>query len=216
MSSGKFVNIRIGLVEDQRLIRELLAAVLSREADFEVVAQAGTGQEAIEVARAASLDVFVVDISLPDLDGVEVARLLLKRRPGPRVLALSVHEEPYFVRQMLDAGADGYVVKSGAVEELVRAIRSVHEGRMYLSPTIARQALGKPSPGAPAVLTPRERQVLKLIADGQHSDEIAARLSISAGTVEAHRRNIMAKLGMHTVAELTKYAIREGLTGLTP
>lgn len=208
------MSIRIALVEDQRLIRELLVTALSREKDFEIVAQVETGRDAIAVADTASPDVFIVDISLPDFDGLEVARALRKSRPRLPILALSVHEEPYFVRQMLGAGADGYVVKSGAVEELVRAIRSVCDGRMYLSPRVARQAMGKPAAGDPMTLTPRERQVLKMIADGKHSAAIAARLSISESTVEAHRRNLMNKLGLHNVAELTKYAIREGLTSL--
>lgn len=207
------MSIRIALVEDQRMIRDLLVAVLSQQQGFEVVAQAGTGKEALAAANAVKPDVFVVDISLPDVDGLQVARELRKARPELSILALSVHEEPYFVQQMISAGADGYVVKSGAADELVRAIRSVHEGRMYLSPSIARQAVGKP-PGDPLGLTPRERQVLKLIADGKHSAAIAARLSIAEATVEAHRRNLMSKLGLHNVAELTKYAIREGLTSL--
>lgn len=209
------MGIRIALVEDQRMVRDLLVAVLSREPGFEVVSQAATGKEAIAAAEAVMPDVFVVDISLPDVDGLQVARALRKARPKMPILALSIHEEPYFVRQMIGAGADGYVVKSGAVEELVRAIRSVHEGRMYLSPSIARQAIGKPLDRHAPALTPRERQVLKLLADGKHSAAIAARLSISEATVEAHRRNIMAKLSLHTVAELTKYAIREGLTSLS-
>lgn len=207
------MSIRIALVEDQRLIRDLLVTVLSRERGFEVVAQAGTGKEAIAAADAVDPDVFVVDISLPDLDGLQVARALRKARPKLPILALSVHEEPYFVRQMLGAGADGYVVKSGAMEELVQAIRTVHEGRMYLSPKIARQAVDRPRAGITA-LTPRERQVLALVADGKHSGEIAAALSISVGTVEVHRRNLMAKLSLHSIAELTKYAVREGLTSL--
>jgi len=207
------MGIRIALVEDQRLIRELLAAVLSRETDFEVVAQVGTGREAISAEIEVRPDVFVVDISLPDVDGLEVARALRRNRPRLPILALSIHEEPYFVREMLQAGADGYVVKSAAMEELVRAIRAVHEGRMYLSPKIARQAVGARVRRA-QLLTARETEVLRLIAEGKHSGQIAARLSISSGTVEAHRRNIMVKLGLHSVAELTKYAVREGLTSL--
>lgn len=206
------MGIRVALVEDQRLVRELLVTVLSGDGDFEVVAQAASGREAIAAAQAAHPDVLVLDISLPDLDGLQVARELRQLCPGMPILVLSVHEEAYFVRRMLGAGAQGYVVKSGAMDELVRAIRAVHEGRMYLSPSVARQAVGEP--GDSRVLTPRERQVLKLIADGKHSADIAARLSISEATVEAHRRNLMAKLGLHTIAQLTKYAIREGLTSL--
>jgi two-component system NarL family response regulator len=208
------MGIRVVLVEDQRLVRELLVTVLSRDGDFEVVAQAASGREAIAAAQTARPEVLVLDISLPDLDGLQVAREVRKLNPVLPILALSVHEEAYFVRRMLGAGADGYVVKSGAVDELLRAIRAVHEGRMYLSPGVARQAVGKPVAGDSPTLTQRERQVLKLIADGMHSPGIADRLSISEATVEVHRRNLMAKLGLHTIAQVTKYAIREGLTSL--
>jgi two-component system NarL family response regulator len=209
------VSIRIELAEDQRLIRELLAGVLAREADFQIVAEAGTGREAIALAQSTRPDIVVLDISLPDVDGMEVARTLRKAQPKLAILALSVHEEPYFVQEMLRAGADGYVVKSAAVRELVQAIRTVSQGSMYLSPVITRQAVGRGPAfltGAAARLSAREREVLILIANGKTSAEIAARLQISAGTVEAHRRNIMTKLGLHTIAELTKYAVREGLT----
>jgi two-component system NarL family response regulator len=207
------MGIRIAVAEDQRLIRELLVGVLAREADFEVVAEASTGKEAIAAAQSARPDILVLDIALPDLDGVEVARILRKAQPKLAILALSIHEEPYFVQQMLRAGADGYVVKSAAVGELVQAIRSVRQGKMYLSPAITRHAVGKNLARLSAArLSAREREVLVLIANGKHSAEIAAELSISVGTVEAHRRNIMTKLGLHTIAELTKYAVREGLT----
>lgn len=209
------MGIRIELAEDQRLIRELLAGVLALEADFQVVAEAGTGREAIALAASTQPDIVVLDISLPDIDGMEVARALRKAQPKLPILALSIHEEPYFVQEMLRAGADGYVVKSAAVRELVQAIRTVSQGSMYLSPVITRQAVGRGPAflsGAAARLSAREREVLILIANGKTSAEIAARLSISAGTVEAHRRNIMTKLGLHTIAELTKYAVREGLT----
>ena len=209
------MSIRIELAEDQRLIRELLAGMLAREADFQIVAEAGTGREAIALAQSTQPDLVVLDISLPDLDGMEVARILRQAQPKLAILALSIHEEPYFVQEMLRAGADGYVVKSAAVRELVQAIRSVHQGSMYLSPVITRKAVGRGvtfSSGAAARLSAREREVLILIANGKTSAEIAARLQISAGTVEAHRRNIMTKLGLHTIAELTKYAVREGLT----
>jgi DNA-binding NarL/FixJ family response regulator len=205
------MSIRIAVAEDQRLIRELLVTVLARETDFEVVAEASTGRETIVLAESAHPDILILDIALPDIDGMEVARTVRKAQPKLSILALSIHEDSYSVREMLRAGADGYVVKSAAVAELVAAIRSIIQGRMYLSPAIARLAIGKPLPNG-AHLTRREREVLALIASGKHSSEIAARLSISAGTVEAHRRNIMAKLGLHSIAELTKYAVREGLS----
>jgi two-component system NarL family response regulator len=198
------------IAEDQRLIRELLAQVLAREADFEVVAQAASGKEAIALVRSAAPDVLVLDVGLPDMSGVEVARVLHNTQPKLGIVTLSMHEEPYFVQQMIQAGAEGYVVKSAALTELVQAIRSVHDGRMYLSPAITRHAVGKAA--GPARLSEREAQVLALIANGYQSPAIAAKLAISVGTVEAHRRNIMTKLDLHTIAELTKYAVREGLT----
>ena len=206
------MSVRIGLAEDQRLVRELLAGVLAREAGFEVVGEAATGREAIALAQSAQPDILVLDVALPDLDGIAVARALSKDQPKLAILALSIHEEPYFVQEMLRAGARGYVVKSAAVGELVQAIHSVRQGRMYLSPAVTRHALAASLPPSSAVrLSSREREVLVLVANGMHSAEIAAELSISVGTVEAHRRNIMAKLGLHTIAELTKYAVREGL-----
>jgi two-component system NarL family response regulator len=205
------MGIKIAVAEDQRLIRDLLVAVLSRESGFQVVAEASTGRETIALAESAHPDVLLLDVSLPDIDGMEVARAVRKTQPKLPILALSIHEDSYFVREMLRAGADGYVVKSAAMAELVQAIRSVTQGRMYLSPSIARLAVGKAFPDS-ATLTRREREVLVLIANGKHSAAIAARLSISVGTVEAHRRNIMTKLGLHSIAELTKYAVREGLT----
>lgn len=206
------MGIRIAVAEDQRLIRDLLVAVLARESDFQIVGEASTGRETIALAQSARPDILVLDIALPDIDGMEVARTVRKAQPKLPILALSIHEDPYSVREMLRAGADGYVVKSAAVGELVQAIRSVTQGRMYLSPAIARLAVGKPSAEEDASLTRREREVLALIANGRHSAAIAAKLSISVGTVEAHRRNIMTKLGLHSIAELTKYAVREGLT----
>jgi DNA-binding NarL/FixJ family response regulator len=208
------MSIRIEIAEDQRLIRELLAGVLAREADFQIVAEATNGREAIALAQSTRPDILVLDVSLPDMDGMEVARTLRKAQPKLVILALSIHEEPYFVQEMLRAGADGYVVKSAAVKELVQAIRSANQGSMYLSPAVTRHAVGKGLAvlSGAARLSARERQVLVLIANGKTSAEIATKLSISAGTVEAHRRNIMTKLGLHTIAELTKYAVREGLT----
>jgi two-component system NarL family response regulator len=209
------VSIRIAIAEDQRLIRELLVGVLGREAGFEIVAEASTGKEAIALAQSTRPDILVLDVTLPDLDGMQVARTLHKKQPKLGILALSIHEDPYFVQEMLRAGADGYVVKSAAVTDLVQAIRSLSQGKMYLSPTVTRHAVGRNAAlfsGAAHRLSAREREVLVLVANGKHSAQIAVKLGISVGTVEAHRRNIMVKLGLHTIAELTKYAVREGLT----
>ena len=211
---GETMAIRLAIAEDQRMVRELLSALLVREPDLEVVGEAATGTEALALAAQLRPDVLVLDIGLPDVDGIEVARTVKRSLPGVRLLALSVHGERRFVQQMLDAGADGYVVKAAALEELVQAIRVVAQGNVYLSPEITRAALRGDGTDEETALGARERQVLALLAEGKRSAEIAAGLHISPATVEVHRRNIMRKLGLHTIAELTKYAIRKGLTSL--
>ena len=211
------VPIRIVIAEDQRLVRELMATLLGRESDMAIVGEASTGPEALSVVHASHPDVLLLDIGLPEVDGVEVARTLRKESAPSRIIALSVHTERRFVQEMLQIGVEGYIVKSAAVKELVQAIRTVMEGRVYLSPEIAHEALERMGPvslSRIARLGRRERQVLALLADGKRSTEIASTLAISVATVEVHRRNIMRKLDLHTVAELTKYAIREGLTSL--
>jgi two-component system NarL family response regulator len=212
------MGIRIAVAEDQQMVRELLIALLARESGFELAGEAGTGHDAIALARAAHPDVLVLDVALPDLDGAEVARRVRAAQPQVRILALSIHSDEQYVRRMLKAGADGYVVKSGALADLVEAIRSIAQGKMYLSQAVLPHAVGRT--GAPpfareaARLGHREREVLALIAEGKHSADIAARLGITTATVEVHRRNIMHKLDLHTIAQLTKYAVREGLSRL--
>jgi two-component system NarL family response regulator len=211
------MTIGIVIAEDQRLVRELIATLLGREADMAVVGEASTGREALRAVDAARPDVLVLDIGLPELDGIEVARRLHREHPDLRIIALSVHTEPHVVREMLQAGAHAYLVKSAAPAELVQAIRAVMQHSVYLSPEIAREALdgmAAPVHRSGRQLGQREREVLALLATGKRSSEIAAALSISSATVEVHRRNIMRKLDLHSVAELTKYAIRHGLTSL--
>lgn len=211
------MTIRVAIVDDQRLVRELLAALLGRQPDMAVLATAETGKEALEISASLQPDVLLLDIGLPDLSGVEVARALRVQAPRTRVLALSIHNEPHVVRDMLAAGAAGYVLKSAAVSELLGALRAVVEGAIYLSPDVAHTAVGA-ALAAGAIKSPtlgrRERQVLALVAAGKRTPQIAAQLGISPDTVESHRRNIMRKLGLHSVAELTKFALREGLTSL--
>jgi two-component system NarL family response regulator len=199
------------LVEDQRLFNEILAATLRREPDVEVVATAQTGSEALHIACALRPQVLLVDIGLPDLSGIEVARAVRVRAPDVRLVALSIHDEPEIVRNMLEAGASGYVLKSAALDDLVQALRVVVQGGTYLSREVAQVGAGLP---ARPRLARRERQVLALIAEGKHGPQIAAQLGISPATVEVHRRNIMTKLGVHTVAALIKAALREGLISL--
>jgi two-component system NarL family response regulator len=213
------MTTRLAIAEDQRLIRELLIAMLVREPDFEVIGEAATGPEAIKLANKLRPDVLLLDIGLPELDGVAVTRTLKKTQPALRILALSIHTEKHFIEEMLRAGADGYMVKAAALSELVYAIKIVAQGKLYLSPEVARSALSDflSPPSATEIasnLSMREKQVLALMAGGGRSAEIAKRLHISVSTVEAHRRNITRKLGLHTIAELTKYALRNGLTSL--
>ena len=208
------MTIRIAIAEDQRMMRELLSALLARESDFQVVGEAASGREALALAARLAPDVLLLDIGLPDLGGAEVARTLRKNGTPVKLLALSIHAERHAVQQMLAAGADGYVVKSSALQELVQAIRAVAQGKVYLSPDITREALPDVDDEDGAPLAARERQVLALLAEGKRSSEIGRKLAISTATVEAHRRNIMRKLGLHTIAQLTKYAVRKGLTPL--
>jgi DNA-binding NarL/FixJ family response regulator len=210
------MTIRIAIAEDQRIVREVLAALLASEPDMSVIGQASTGPEAIDMALAMHPDVLVLDIGLPGVDGLQVARTLTAQLPDLKVLALSVHSEAPYVHGMLNAGAAGYVDKSSAYSELVRAIRIVSEDKIYLSPSVTRGALANQANGtytsaAGSHISQREREVLKLLAEGKRSIQIAQELHISVATVEAHRRNIMRKLDLHTIAELTRYAVREGL-----
>jgi DNA-binding NarL/FixJ family response regulator len=201
------------------MVRELLAALLARETDLAVVGEAANGREAIDMVQKLRPDLLVLDVGLPEIDGIEVARRLRASQPGLKLLALSIHSEERFVQAMLNAGANGYLLKTSAVTELVQAIRAVTQGKLYVSPEVAREThadeLGAGAPASQSIpIGRRERQVLALLAEGKRSHEIAAQLSISIATVEAHRRNIMRKLGLHTVAELTRYAVRKGLTAL--
>jgi two-component system NarL family response regulator len=205
------MTIRIAIAEDQRMLRELLCAVLTKEPGLVVVGEAATGPEALDMAQALKPDVLVLDIGLPETDGIQVARALRKSQPALKLLALSIHEEKRFIQDMLKAGADGYVVKSAALAEIVEAIEAITQDKIYLSQAVSREAL---TDNLSSVLGARERQVLGLIAQGRRSGEIALSLHISPATVEAHRRNIMRKLGLHTVAELTRYAVREGIAEL--
>jgi two-component system NarL family response regulator len=212
------VKIKVLLVEDHRMVREALRDVLTQVADIEVAAEAGDAREALEQIRLIAPDVIVLDIGLPDLNGIEVATRLRELGSHAKVVALSAFSDKRFVTAMLRAGASAYVTKSAAGTELVRAIRAVAAGQGYFSPDIAgtlatemRDSAGHREAPTP---TRREREVLRLIAEGERSPAIAAQLHVSVATVEVHRRNLMRKLSLRTVADLTKYAIREGIVAL--
>jgi two-component system NarL family response regulator len=210
------MSIRVALADDHRMFREALVGTLATEPDIEIVGQADSGRAGIELAQTAHPDVLVLDIAMPDMNGIEAAQRLRVCCPEVKVLALSGYADKRFVQEMLRAGASGYVVKTAAGAELVHAIRAVAKAQHYLSPEITGAILGEYRNASPpaSVLGRRERQVLALIAEGQRSSAIAARLKISVATVDGHRRNIKRKLGLHTVADLTRYAVREGLVSL--
>ena len=217
------MSIRIVLADDHHIVRDGLRSLLEEQGDMEVIAEAENGRDAVALAAELRPDVVVMDVGMPDLNGMEATRQVLERARGTRVVALSMHSDRRFVAGMLEAGASGYVIKDAAFEELARAIRAVVDGRTFLCPAVAgvvvgdylnRRAAGEPAPARP--LTPREREVLQLLAEGSATKQIAARLGVSVKTVETHRSRIMAKLDIRSVAELTKYAIREGLTSLDP
>ncbi len=209
--------IRIMLVEDHTVVREALRSMLERESDMQVVAEAGDGESALRLAREVAPDLVVMDISMPGLDGIQTTQRLLVGNPAIKVLALSTYRDRRVIQQALDAGAAGYVVKSAAGAELRRGIRAVVEGRSYLCPeaaaAVADGLRGRKQTPEQA-LSRRERQVLALIVEGKTSSDIADSLRIAQSTVEVHRRNMMRKLQVHGIANLIKYAIREGLTSL--
>jgi two-component system NarL family response regulator len=211
------VTTRVFLIEDHRMVREALCEVLTKEPDIEVVGQAGDAAVALRDVGALAPDVIVLDIRLPDLNGIEVAARLRDAGVTAKVVALSAFSDKRFVTAMLRAGASAYVTKSAAGTELVRAIRAVAAGQGYFSPEIARALAVEFSGKLPGEITPlgrREREVLRMIAEGMRSPAIAQQLHVAVATVEVHRRNIMRKLGLRTVAELTKHAIREGIVSL--
>ena len=215
------MGIRILLADDHKIIRQGLRSLLATDADIEVIAEAEDGRQAVELARQLDPDVVVMDIAMPGLNGVEATRQIRAEKRNVKVIALSMHADSQYIGRMLEAGASGYLLKDCAFEELIDAVHTVVTDRTYLSPDIAGvvvQQYVRRSPRAksPAVaeLTAREREVLQLTAEGKSTKEIAYELNVSVKTAETHRRNIMEKLRIHSVAELTKHAIREGLTSL--
>lgn len=215
------MTVRLLLVDDHELIRDGLRSILESEQDFQVVGAAASGREALSLARQVPADVVLMDIAMKDLNGIEATRLLRAEQPQIKVLALSGHSDPSYVKKILDAGAAGYVLKANAFDELRRAVRAVYQGKKYLCPDVTSAIVAASNgdlPGASTAddqsLSSREREVLQLLAEGLTSPQIGKRLFVATSTVETHRRNLIRKLGIHGVAELTKYAIREGIAAL--
>ena len=213
--------VRILLADDHAIVREGMRALISRVPELDVVAQAETGRETLEKCRECVPDVVVMDIAMPDLNGVEATRQIVDEFPCTRVLALSVHSGRNMVSAMLQAGASGYLIKKCAADELITAVRAVVDGKTYLSPDISDMVVQDYLNTMPddlssafSVLTDREREVLQLVAEGLTTKAIAHDLDVSVKTIETHRQHVMEKLDIHSVAELTKYAVREGLTSI--
>lgn len=215
------MTIRVLVADDHPVVRAGLKSLLDTEPDIEVVAEVGDGSTAVQFVRDTPVDVAIVDVAMPELSGVEATKQILEVRPETSVIALSMHSDRRYVLQMLRAGARAYLVKDGAMDELVRAVRAVAAGQAFLSPGICRVVIDnilKAGPATafeePSVLSGREREVLQLLAEGNTTREIAASLKLSVKTIESHRSQIMRKLEIHSIAGLTKYAVRTGLTPL--
>ncbi len=213
--------IKVLIADDHQIVRQGLRTLLEKEPDLEVVAEAENGRSTVRLVREKHPEVVIMDVAMPDLNGIEATRQIISEMPKVKVIALSMYADRRFVSNMLKAGASGYLLKDCASEELVRAIRVVLAHKTFLSPGVADivvkdyvQTPMGPEASVFNVLSNREREVLQLMAEGKSTNQIAELLHVSVKTVETHRQQMMQKLKMHSVAELTKYAIREGLTTL--
>ena len=215
MNAGK-MKVRILLADDHQLFRDALRVMLEKDAEIHVAAETGNGLDVVSLARDIQPDVVCMDISMPGMNGIEITRRLQASCPEVKVIGLSAFSDQRYIFEMLKAGASGYITKAAAGDQLLLAIRAVLLGQQYLCPE-ASAAMLHIQPEAPATnpasnLGPRERQVLQLLAEGYASSEIGGRLQMAPSTVEVHRRNIMRKLDLHSLAELTEYAVQQGMT----
>jgi DNA-binding NarL/FixJ family response regulator len=215
------MNIQIVIADDHKLMREGLSSLLMQNAKIAVVGQAINGREAVQLTEKHQPDLVVMDVSMPDLNGIDATRQIISRSPRTKVIALSMHSDRQFVAEMFRAGAKGYLLKDSAFEELATAILKVARNETYIAPKLSgfniEDYTNKVEPNDVLLkpkLSDREREVLQLMAEGKGTKEIAAQLHLSAKTVETHRQHLMDKLEIYSVAELTKFAIREGLTTL--
>ena len=215
-------RIRVLIADDHKIVRQGIRKLLEAEPDLEVVGEALDGREVVKKASQLKPDLVLIDIAMPNLNGLEATRQIKKALPKVKVLILTMHKNEEYVLQSLQAGASGYLLKDAAVEDLVFAIRSVHRLDSFLSPAVSKTVIGaylsknksKKKLSAFEVLTDREREILQLIAEGHTNQQVADTLFISVKTVEAHRSNIMRKLDIHDITELVKYAIKKGIIDL--
>jgi DNA-binding NarL/FixJ family response regulator len=207
-------RIRILLADDHAVVRQGFKMILSAEVDMEIVGEAGNGREAIEQAEKLRPDIVVMDVAMPELNGIEATRRLAASMPHTRVIALSMHKDSVYVREILRAGARGYLLKDSGASDLVSAIRAVASGESYLSPAVSNAVLDdyrRHVTNPIDLLTSREREVLQMLAEGKTNKEIAVVLNLSVYTVDAHRGRIMEKLNVHSINELVRFAVRNGL-----
>lgn len=211
------VSIKILLVSGCKIMREGLQTMLKRQSGMKIVGEASTGREAVQLARKHKPNVVIMDIVMPDLNGIEATRQIVKDLPRVKIIVLSMYSDKGLVGGILRAGASGFLLKDCASAELIQAIVSVVAGKSYLSPKITDvviQNYAGPRPGADSVLSRREREVIQLLAKGMSTKQAAGHLHLSVETIQTYRKRIMTKLGVSSIAELTKYAIRQGLTSL--
>ena len=211
--------IRILLADDHTVMRRGLRALLERQSGFAVVAEAADGREAVDSAAAVSPDVAVIDIGMPNLNGIEAARRITEKRPETAVVILSMHADESYVLRALNSGARGYLLKDSPEDDLINAIRAVHKGKAFFSPEISRmlaedymrQMRQRGVEDSYELLTPREREVLQMLGEGNSNKEVATKLNLSLHTVETHRGNVLEKLNLHSTAEMILYAVRKGI-----
>ncbi len=206
--------IRILLADDHALVRQGFRMILAAQPDMEIVGEAGNGREAVELAEKLQPDIVIMDVTMPELNGIEATRRITTAAPRARVLALSMHKDSVYVREILRSGARGYLLKDSGDADLIGAVRSVAKGEGYLSPAVSDAVLTdyrRHVTDPLDLLTSREREVLQMIAEGKTNKEIATTLNLSVYTVEAHRGRVMEKLNLHSTGELVRFALRSGL-----
>lgn len=214
-------KIKIFIADDHKIVREGLKTLFEKQSGFVVVGEAANGRLTVSQAKQLSPNIVIMDISMPELNGIEATRQILAQNSSIKIIVLSMHNDAHFVFEMLKSGAKGYILKECAFEEVVRAVKAVLNDKIYLSENISDTLVkdyisskSGDSHSAFSKLTAREREVLQMLSEGNNTKDIASRLSVSTKTIETHRLQLMSKLNVHSIAELTKYAIKEGLTSV--